>query len=118
MEILNNKECFVQLWLQLEHTRQLLEEQHKRFCIRRVLKDWFGSLATDDFIWEVYNLCEQEGLNELPPPSLHAHTHRELLRAITAIYLGIGIRKVNIKALDAAYYIAFPKSKRINVNKK
>ena len=118
MEILNNKECFVQLWLQLERTRQLFGEQHKRFCIRRVLKDWFGSLATDDFIWEVCNLCEQEGLNELPPPSLCSRTHRELLRAITAIYLGIGIRKVNIKALDAAYYIAFPKSKRINVNKK
>ena len=114
MEIQNNKECFVQLWLQLEHTRQLLWEQHKRFCIRRVLKDWFGSLATDDFIWEVCNLCGQEGLNELPPPSPFSLTHRELLRAITAIYLGIGIRKVNVKALDAAYYTAYPKSKRIN----
>ena len=44
--------------------------------------------------------------------------HRELLRAIVAVRLGIGMRKVNLRALDAAYSIAFPKSTPINVNKK
>ena len=49
----NNQECFVQLWRMLERTRRLLGGQYKRFCIRRVLKTWFGVEATDDFIWEV-----------------------------------------------------------------
>ena len=45
--------------------------------------------------------------------------HRELLRAIVAVRLGISFyKKVNLKALDAAYSIAFPKSTPINVNKK
>lgn len=42
MKIENNQECFVQLWLRLEHTRRLLEGRYKRFCIRSVLKSWFG----------------------------------------------------------------------------
>ena len=45
----NNKECFVQLWRKLERTRRLLGGQYKRFCIRNVLKAWFGYEATDDF---------------------------------------------------------------------
>ena len=48
MEISNNQACFVQLWLRLERTRRLLAGQYKRFCIRNVLKSWFGVLATDD----------------------------------------------------------------------
>ena len=43
----------MQLWRRLERTRQMLGGQYKRFCIRNVLKSWFGPLATDDFIWEV-----------------------------------------------------------------
>ena len=125
MEIQNNKECFVQLWLQLEHTRQLLGEQHKRFCIRRVLKDWFGTQATDDFIWEVCHLASLALPNEapfygydiLPLPTHSPRRHRELLRAIVAICLGIGARKVHLKELDTAYNKAFPLSKRMNVNK-
>jgi hypothetical protein len=35
-----------------------------------------------------------------------------------SVKLGIGVRKVNLKALDSAYSIAFPKSTAINVNKK
>ncbi len=115
----NNQECFVQLWLRLERTRRLLGGQYKRFCIRNVLKSWFGGEADDDMIWEVCRLSEQEGWNELPPPSLYPRRHRELLRAIVAVRLGISFyRKVNLKALDAAYSIAFPKSTPINVNKK
>lgn len=118
MQIENSKACFVHLWRQLERTRRLLEKQNRRFCIRRVLKSCFGPLATDDFIWEVCMMCEQEGWNELPPPSLYPRKHRELLRAIVAIRLGIGWRKVNLHDLDEAYSIAFPKSTPINVNKK
>ena len=103
----NNQECFVQLWRKLERTRQLLGGQYKRFCIRNVLKVWFGVEATDDlplashltlghqqaslhgprslddFIWEVCHKAivdgePQEGWNELPAPSLYPRKHREL----------------------------------------
>ena len=109
MKIENNQQCFVVLWRMLERTRRLLGGQCKRFCIRNVLKSWFGFEASDDFIWEVCRLCEQEGWNELPPPSL---------RAVVAVRTGISFYKVNLKALDAAYSIAFPKSTPLNVNKK
>ena len=114
----NNQECFVQLWRRLERTRRLLGGQCKRFCIRNVLKTWFGGEATEDFIWQVCSRCEQEGWNELPLPSLYPRKHRELLRAIVSVWLGISFYKINLKALDAAYSIAFPKSTPLNVNKK
>ena len=123
MEISNNQACFVQLWLRLERTRQLLAGQYKRFCIRNVLKVWFGPLATDDFIWEVcHNVVVNDeqvcGNDTLPPPSLYPRKHREFLRAIVAVSLGISLRKVDLKALDAAYSEAFPNSTPININKK
>ena len=118
IEIENSQECFVWLWLRLERTRQLLQGQCRRFCIRNVLKSWFGYEANDDFIWEVCRLCEQEGWNEMPIPSLYPRNHRELLRAIVAVRLGISFFKIDLKALDRAYSIAFPKSTPINVNKK
>ena len=119
VKIENNKACFVQLWLRLERTRRLLGGQYKRFCIRNVLKSWFPAEANDDFIWEVCRLSEQEGWNELPAPSLYPLKHRELLRAIVAVRLGISYYKqVNLKALDAAYSMAFPNSTPINKNKK
>ena len=116
--IQNNQECFVRLWLRLERTRQFLKGQYRRFCIRNVLKSWFGYEASDDFIWEVCHLCEQEGWNELPLPSLFPRNHRELLRAIVAVRLGISFYRIDLKALDSAYSIVFPKSTAINVNKK
>ena len=123
IEIQNSQECFVQLWLRLERTRRLLGGQYKRFCIRNVLKAWFGYEATDDFIWEICHLAAvddepQEGWNELPLPSLYPRKHRELLRAIVAVRLGISYWKINLKALDKAYSIVFPNSTSINVNKK
>ena len=113
----------MQLWLRLERTRRLFGGQYKRFCIRNVLKAWFGPEATDDFIWKVCHMAvvddePQEGWNELPVPSLYPRRHRELLRAIVAVSLGISCRKVNLKALDAASSIAFPNSTPININKK
>ena len=123
MEIRNDKACFVQLWRRLERTRRLLAGQYKRFCIRNVLKVWFGLRATDDFIWEVCHntVVDDEpacGLDQLPPPSLYPRKHRELLRAIVAVSLGVSMRKVDLKALDATYSQAFPHSTPINVNKK
>ena len=126
MEIQNNQVCFVLLWRRLERTRRLLERQYKRFCIRRVLKLWFGFEATDDFIWEV---CHRVSLvidddnpvcgnDVLQIPSLYPRTHRELLRAVVSVRLGISMRKVDLKALDAAYTVVFPNSTPINVNKK
>ena len=111
------------LWRKLERTRRLLGGQYKRFCIRNVLKAWFGYEANDDFIWEVCHRAAvddepQEGWNALPLPSLYPRKHRELLRAIVSVGLDISKYKVNLKALDKAYSIAFPESTTINVNKK
>jgi len=120
----NNETCFVQLWLRLERTRQMFGMQYKRFCIRRVMQSWLGSEATDEMVWNVCQLAtghEYEpvyGLDILPAPSLHPRRSREFLRALVAVKLGIGIRKVNLKALDRAYSIAFPNSTPINVSKK
>ncbi|MBO4464258.1 MAG: hypothetical protein J5797_08720 [Prevotella sp.] len=118
MMIENTQECFVQLWLRLERTRRLLHGQCKRYCVRRVLQSWFGLEATDDFIWEVCSRCEQAGYDELPLPQLYPRKHRELLRAIVSVKLGISSCRVKLKALDRAYSIAFPKSTPINVEKK
>jgi len=122
VSIENTQECFVRLWLRLERTRQLLEGQRKRFCIRNILRSWFGIRATDDFIWEVCHKAvvdgkAQEGWNELLPPSLYPRRHREILRAIVAVRMGIGILKVYVHALDAAYSIAFPNSAPLNIRK-
>ena len=122
-ELNNTQECFVQLWRRLERTRRLLGGQYKRFCIRNVLKAWFGYEATDDFIWEVCHQATvddepQEGWNELPLPSLYPRKHRELLRAIVAVRLGISYYRINLRAIDKAYSIVFPQSTPINVNKK
>ena len=118
MDIQNNQACFVQLWRKLERTRRLLGGQYKRFCIRRILKSWFPAEANDDFIWEVCNLCDQAGWDELQAPSLYPRKHRELLRAIVSLKTGISFYKIDLKALDKAYSIAFPESTPINVNKK
>ena len=127
MVIENTQECFVQLWLRLERTRRLLGGQYKRFCIRNVLKAWFGYEATDIFIWEVCRLASMAldennpicGNDSLPLPSLYPRKHREFLRAVVAVKLGISFyKKVNLKALDKAYSIAFPNSTPINVSKK
>ena len=122
IEIRNDYECFVELWRQLERTRQMFGMQYKRFCIRRVLQSWLGSEATDDFVWEVcFNTVVDEqqmyGYDILPAPALHPRASREFLRALVAVKLGIGMRKVDLKALDRAYSAAFPHSTPLNVNK-
>ena len=127
MKLSNTQECFVQLWLRLERTRRLLWGQYRRFCIRRVLKMWFGLEASDDMIWEVCRRASLAlddageaigGWDVLPPPALYPRKHRELLRAIVSVKLGISFYRVDLKALDAAYSIAFPRSTPLNVAKK
>ena len=54
----------------------------------------------------------------MPLPSLYPRKHRELLRAVVAVKTGISYYKIDLKALDASYSIAFPNSTPINVNKK
>ena len=125
MKITNDEKCFVQLWLRLERTRRLLASQYKRYCIRNILKEWFGTRATDDFIWEVCNSIitdENEqpayGWDVLPPPKLWPRKHRELLRAIVSVVLNIGIRKVDAKALNKAYEEAFPQGHKLKSDRK
>ena len=124
--ITNTQECFVQLWRKLERTRCLLGGQCRRFCIRNVLKSWLGTEATDNLIW---NVCREAtlsldennplcGWDELPLPSLYPLRHREWLRALVALRLGIGMRKVDLHALDRAYTVAFPQSTPIIKSKK
>jgi hypothetical protein len=123
IEIRNDYDCFVALWRQLERTRQMLGMQYRRFCIRRVLVSWLGDEATDEMIWEVcYNSVvdgvQLYGLDVLPAPALHPRKCREFLRSLVAVRLGIGVRKVDLKALDKAYSEAFPHSTPLNVAKK
>ena len=136
IEIKNNQACFVKLWLRLEHTRLLFKAQYKRYCVRNVLQSWFGSEATDDFIWEVC-LCTSRdnepvyGYDLLDKPSLYPRKHRNLLHAVVQIKLGLKKHQVKLSMIDAAYKhqvklsmidaaysIAFPHSTPINVEKK
>ena len=126
----NTKECYVQLWLRLEHTRQLLEQQGRRFCVRSLIRSWWPELTVkgelyiiggkpfDDFVWEVCHMAEIEGYQHLQPPSLYPRKHREILRTIVAICLHTGVRCINLKALDAAYSEVFPGSTAIDTCKK
>ena len=103
-------------------------EADVRDAIQEVLhtqgaESWLGSEATDDFVWEVcFNTVVDEqqmyGYDILPAPALHPRASREFLRALVAVKLGIGMRKVDLKALDRAYSAAFPHSTPLNVNKK
>lgn len=74
--------------------------------------------ADDDFIFEVCFRCRQEGWNEMRSPMLSPRAPCEFLRAVVAVVLNIGMRKVNLPALDRAYSLAFPNVTPINVNKK
>ena len=126
----NTKECYVQLWLRLEHTRQLLEQQGRRFCVRSLIRSWWPELTVkgelyiiggkpfDDFVWEVCHMAEIEGYQHLQPPSLYPRKHREILRTIVAICLRIGVRNIDLKALDAAYSEVFPGATPIDTWKK
>ena len=103
----------LKVWFGYEATDDLPSASH--LTLGHQQASLHGSRSLDDFIWEVCHKAlvddePQEGWNELPLPSLYPRRHRELLRAIVAVRLGISFYKVDLKALDSAYSIAFPNS--------
>lgn len=117
IRIENNAACFERLWAELEEMRARLAEAYRRYCIRRILQRWFPQ-ADDDFIWEVCNKAEIGGMEALPPPALRPAPLRRFLQALVSVSLGIGMRQVNLPALDKAYRQAFPKGASLNINKR
>ena len=118
IEIENTEECFVQLWRLIRRSRRVMRLNCKHFCIRRILQLWFDGQANNEFIWQVCNMCGQCGWDKLPSPSLYPRQHREFLRAVVAVRLGISFYQVNLRAIDKAYSKVFINSTPINVNKK
>lgn len=118
IEIENTEECFVQLWRLIRRSRRVMRLNCKHFCIRRILQLWFDGQANNEFIWQVCNMCGQCGWDKLPSPSLYPRQHREFLRAVVAVRLGISYYQVNLRAIDRAYSKVFINSTPINVNKK
>ena len=132
MKIENSRESFVELWLKIEATRQMLVGQCRRFCVRNVLRSWFprGALPRqrgeevpfDDLVWQVCRLAspsgEMLGWTELPAPTLCPRPHREWLRALTQVALGLNYQQVKLRELEAAYAKAFPHAAALNVGKK
>lgn len=132
MLIDNTLESYVRLWQLLESTREQFTAEHRRYCVRRILHHWMPLRATDCFIWEVcWAASDWEGasclmdgdkiilgLDILPHPSRDPLWHREFLRALTQVVMGIPRRQVDTAALDRAYSIVFPHSTPLNVAKK
>jgi len=57
-------------------------------------------------------------LDELPSPRQHPRQHRQMLKTVLEFKLRDRYGPVNLKALDAAYSVVYPKSSPININKK
>ena len=108
--VTNDQAGFAHLWRQLAETRIRLEASYKRFCIRRILQDWFPAIATDDWIFEICLECEQGGYDELPDPAVDWLPHRYFLLALIKPLLNdLG----DWDAIDMAYSEVFPDSKPI-----
>lgn len=76
-------------------------------------------LLTQLMVFEGLRLQAYVDVTGVPTqPRLCPRQHRELLRAIVSVRLGISFYRINLQALDAAYTQAFPKSTPINGNKK
>ena len=108
--VTNDQAGFAHLWRQLAETRIRFETIFKRFCIRRILQDWFPAIATDDWIFEICLECEQVGYEVLPDPALEWYPHRSILRTVVRRLLQV---PVNWNAIDRAYSEVFPDSKPI-----
>ena len=108
--VTNDQAGFAHLWRQLAETRIRFEAIFKRFCIRRILQDWFPAIATDDWIFEICLECEQGGYDELPDPAVDWLPHRYFLLALIKPLLNdLG----DCDAIDMAYSEVFPDSKPI-----
>ncbi len=79
-------------------------------------------MSFDDLVWHVCRIASPSGeilgWTELPPPTLAPRVHRELLRALTQVVLGLNYQQVKLKELEAAYRAAFPGGAKLNVSKK
>lgn len=108
--VTNDQAGFAHLWRQLAETRIRFEASYKRFCVRRILQDWFPAIATDDWIFEICLECEQGGYDELPDPAVDWLPHRYFLLALIKPLLNdLG----DCDAIDMAYSEVFPDSKPI-----
>ena len=108
--VTNDQAGFAHLWRQLAATRVRFEAIFKRFCIRRILQDWFPAIATDGWIFEICLECEQGGYDELPDPAVDWLPHRYFLLALIKPLLNdLG----DCDAIDMAYSEVFPDSKPI-----
>lgn len=108
--VTNDQAGFAHLWRQLAETRIRFEASYKRFCVRRILQDWFPAIATDDWIFEICLECEQGGYDELPDPAVDWLPHRYFLLALIKPLLNdLG----DWNAIDMAYSEVFPDSKPI-----
>ena len=108
--VTNDQAGFAHLWRQLAETRVRFEASYKRFCVRRILQDWFPAIATDDWIFEICLECEQGGYDELPDPAVDWLPHRYFLLALIKPLLNdLG----DCDAIDMAYSEVFPDSKPI-----
>ena len=108
--VTNDQAGFAHLWRQLAATRVRFEASYKRFCVRRILQDWFPAIATDDWIFEICLECEQGGYDELPDPAVDWLPHRYFLLALIKPLLNdLG----DCDAIDMAYSEVFPDSKPI-----
>ena len=108
--VTNDQAGFAHLWRQLAETRIRFEASYKRFCVRRILQDWFPAIATDDWIFEICLECEQGGYDELPDPAVDWLPHRYFLLALIKPLLNdLG----DWDAIDMAYSEVFPDSKPI-----
>lgn len=108
--VTNDQAGFAHLWRQLAETRIRFEASYKRFCVRRILQDWFPAIATDDWIFEICLECELVGYEVLPDPALEWYPHRSILRTVVRRLLQV---PVNWNAIDRAYSEVFPDSKPI-----
>ena len=108
--VTNDQAGFAHLWRQLAETRIRFEASYKRFCIRRILQDWFPAIATDDWIFEICLECELVGYEVLPDPAVDWLPHRYFLLALIKPLLNdLG----DWNAIDMAYSEVFPDSKPI-----
>lgn len=113
--VTNDRAGFAHLWRQLAATRIRFEESYKRFCIRRILQDWFPAIATDDWIFEICSDCDQGGYDELPDPAVDWQPHRRFLLALIIPLLNDA---GDWDAIDAAYSEVFPDSRPIVYRRK
>ena len=96
------------------------------------MRSWFSrgalprpkgeEISFDDLVWQVCRLTSPDGdilgWTELPPPSLAPRVHREMIRALTQVALGLNYQQVKLKELDEAYCKVFSHSASLNVRKR